>query len=122
MVEAEPKENITQKNWADEDEGDEDADDVEIGGSSVAKVAAKPMERTIIPEKGPPKPREQRERNIHGDFVITKITIKEQKIEIPKADDEEDESEEEEESEEEQQAAPEQEEEQKKGKRPTDYC
>jgi hypothetical protein len=66
----------------------------------------------------PPKPRTKRERNIYGDFVVTKINIKERVIEVPKNENEEEEEEESEESEEEEQA-PEQEpeeEEKKKGK------
>ena len=63
----------------------------------------------------PKKPRAHRERNIYGDFVVTKINIKEKEIVIPKNEDEEEEEESSEEEEEEQ--APEEEpEEEKKGK------
>lgn len=62
----------------------------------------------------PNKPRQKRERNIYGDFVVTKINIKEREIVIPKNEDEEDEEESSEESEEEEQPSqPEQEEEKK---------
>lgn len=60
----------------------------------------------------PKKPRTKRERNIHGDFVVTKIRIKDDKPELPP--DMEDEEESEEESEEEPAKADEPEEEVKK--------
>lgn len=50
----------------------------------------------------PPKPRTKRERNIHGDFVVTKINIKEREIPQPEAESGEEEEESSEESEEEQ--------------------
>jgi len=50
----------------------------------------------------PPKPKVKRERNIYGDFVVTKINIKEREIPVPQADDEEEEEEESSEEEEEQ--------------------
>ena len=49
----------------------------------------------------PPKPKVKRERNIYGDFVVTKINIKEREIPVPQADDEEEEEEESSEEEEE---------------------
>lgn len=42
----------------------------------------------------PNKPRQKRERNIYGDFVVTKINIKEREVVIPKNEDEEEEEEE----------------------------
>lgn len=121
-----PAEEVSKRNWADEDDDAEDGDDVEIGGSSVAQVG-KPkaaeadgsaaaggegeQPRTVVPNK----PRTKRERNIHGDFVVTKINIKEREIVVPQNDEEEEESSEEESEEE---KAPEQEEPEKvkKGK------
>lgn len=80
--------------------------------SAPVEEEKKQQERTFMPNK----PRTKRERNIHGDFVVTKINIKETKIEVPAtADDEEEESEESEE-EEEVVEQPVQEEEKKKGK------
>ena len=64
----------------------------------------------------PPKPRVKPERNIYGDFVVSKMVIREEKVVIPKNEDEEEEEEESEESEEEQPAQAEPEEEVKKGK------
>lgn len=65
----------------------------------------------------PNKPRTKRERNIHGDFVVTKINIKEREIVVPKNENEdEDEEESSEESEEEEQAPEQEPEEVKKGK------
>ena len=117
---------LQRNNWADEkSDGEEEEDDREIGGSSVAQIGqptaaqtekaneeafteAQPA-RTFIPNK----PRQKRERNIYGDFVVTKINIKDKVIEIPSDDDEE----EEEESSEEEEATPVVEEEEvKKGK------
>ena len=65
----------------------------------------------------PPKPKVKRERNIYGDFVVTKINIKEREIPVPQADEEEEEEEESSEEEEEQAPAQQEaEEEVKKGK------
>ena len=64
----------------------------------------------------PPKPRVKPERNIYGDFVVSKMVIREDKVVIPKNEEEEEEEEESEESEEEQPAPAEPEEEVKKGK------
>jgi len=50
----------------------------------------------------PPKPKVKRERNIYGDFVVTKINIKEREIPVPQNDEEEEEEEESSEEEEEQ--------------------
>ena len=61
------------------------------------------------------KPRQNRERNIHGDFVVTKFNIKEREVVIPMQEEEEEE-ESSEESEEEEQKPEEPEEEVKKGK------
>ena len=63
----------------------------------------------------PTKPRQKRERNIYGDFIVSKIEIKEREIVIPKNEDEEEE-EESEESEEEEQPPEQEQEEEKKGK------
>mmetsp|Transcript_35508 Transcript_35508/g.43492 ORF Transcript_35508/g.43492 Transcript_35508/m.43492 type:complete len:113 (+) Transcript_35508:262-600(+) len=62
----------------------------------------------------PSKPRTKRERNIYGDFVVTKINIKEREIVIPQNDEEESEEEESEEEEEQTPAVEEAEEEVKK--------
>ena len=135
MAEQAPKTNppeeqkeISRTNWADEDDDGQEDEDVEIGGSSVAQVGQQnkaaasqnnedafqenqQQERTLYPKK----PRAHRERNIYGDFVVTKINIKEKEIIIPKNEEEEEEEESSEEEEEEQ--APEEEpEEEKKGK------
>ena len=121
---AEEQKSITKRNWADEDEEGDEAEDVEIGESVPSQAPAKPeatqpaeeekkdsQPRSIVP----PKPRTKRERNIYGDFVVTKINIKEREIPVPEPDQEEEE--EEESSEEEEQQAPEEpEEEEKKGK------
>ena len=65
----------------------------------------------------PPKAKVKRERNIYGDFVVTKINIKEREIPVPQADEEEEEEEESSEEEEEQAPAQQEaEEEVKKGK------
>ena len=65
----------------------------------------------------PPKPKVKRERNIYGDFVVTKINIKEREIPVPQNDQEEEEEEESSEEEEEQAPAEQPaEEEVKKGK------
>ena len=42
----------------------------------------------------PNKPRTKRERNIHGDFVVTKINIKEREIVVPQNENEDEEDEE----------------------------
>lgn len=120
----EEQKNVSKRNWADEEDDGAEDDDLEIGGSSVAKVgqqqpaesdntdaAAEPQQRTFMP----PKPRTKRERNIHGDFVVTKINIKEREIALPEPESGEEEEESSEESEEEQ-APEEPEEEVKKGK------
>ena len=62
----------------------------------------------------PPKPRANRQKNIYGDYVVTKINIKEREVVIPQNEDDEEESEEE--SEEEEEAPRVEEEEEKKGK------
>lgn len=117
---------ISGRNWAeaDEDENEADDDDVEIGGATVAQVgqvkaaSANANANTKAPEDQaafdepaekpraivPQKPRTKRERNIYGDFVVTKINIKDRVIEVPKNDDESEEEESEEESEEEEPA------------------
>jgi len=65
----------------------------------------------------PNKPRQKRERNIYGDFVVTKINIKDRVIEQPtKAEGEESEEESEESEEEEEEPAQQEPEEEKKGK------
>lgn len=109
--------------WADEDDDAEGEDEnVEIGGSTVAQVgqASAPIAttesagRTFMP---PPKPRVHRgERNIHGDFVITKINVKVRELEAQKKSPEEEEKGSSEESEEEEPAKAEPVEEVKKGK------
>jgi len=81
------EEQVTKRtDWADEDDDAEGEDEnVEIGGSTVAQVG-KPSPpiattesagRTFMP---PAKPRVNRERNIHGDFVVTKINVKVREI------------------------------------------
>ena len=130
MAEAtKPVEETKKRDWADDDDGQDD-EDVEIGGSSVAQIgAARKIDgddakdgssETVVQAKKPlpkAKPRSQRARNIHGDFVVTTINIKEREIVIPKTEEEEEEEEEsEEESEEEQKPEAEPEEEVKKGK------
>ena len=128
VAKTEEKKEIASKNWADDEDDAADDEDVEIGaGASVAQVVAT---RKIEPDEGEgasetvveakpqhkAKPRSKRERNIHGDFVVTKINIKEREIVIPKSEEpEEEESESEEESEEEEKA-PVEEPEVKKGK------
>ncbi len=122
---AEEKKNVSKRNWADEEDDGAEEEDVEIGGSTVAQVgqpqasdAAKtegesqPEQRTFVPNK----PRTKRERNIYGDFVVTKINIKEREIPVPEPAEGEEEEESSEESEEEEQPVPEPEEEVKKGK------
>ena len=54
----------------------------------------------------PQRPRLNAERNKYGDFVVTKINIKEREIPVPQKDEEEEEEEEEESSEEEEEEAP----------------
>jgi len=61
----------------------------------------------------PNKPRQKRERNIYGDFVVTKINIKERVVEIPKVEGEEEEEEESSSEEEVEEQVPEPEEEKK---------
>ena len=115
------KKEVSKRNWADDDEDGEGEDDVEIGGSTVAQVGQNkpPMEtaesagRTVMPPK---KPRVERERNIYGDFVVTKINIKEREIPVPEKNPDEEEEEEEESSEEEEEPVKEEPEEEKKGK------
>ena len=89
-------------NWADdEDQYDGDEAEKDIGGSD--PVA--PKEEEAKP-KIPPKKREYK-KNAYGDFVITKIEIKEKEIpQTIKQDDEEEESEEESDSEPEQKEEP----------------
>ena len=112
QIEAESPGTTVKRNWADdEDEHAEDDDEKVIGGSgAVAQV--KPQE----PEK--PKwiaPKEKRVKNAYGDFVVTKINIKEK--EVPKTIQlSEEESEEEESSEEEEEPKKEEPEEEKKCK------
>ena len=92
-------EDASKRNWADEDDDAEDGgDDVEIGGASVAQVGKSKTNgdgdqadandqqreggeepRAIVPKK----PRQVRERNQYGDFVVTKINIKEREIVVP---------------------------------------
>ena len=90
---------LKRTNWADEDDED-DGNDVEIGGSSVAQVGQQPIlagaastetndaqgvsaqnqqPRTFIPNK----PRQKRERNIYGDFIVTKINVKVREVVQP---------------------------------------
>lgn len=114
------KKEVSKRNWADDDEDGEGDEDVEIGGSTVAQVGqsnppmatAESAGRTVMPPK---KPRVQRERNIHGDFVVTKINIKEREIPVPEQNPD-DEEEEEESSEEEEEPTKDEPEEEKKGK------
>jgi len=85
-------EEAAHKTWADDDEdaGSED-DDTAIGGSN--EIAPVPVvEEVKVYEKI------ERARNLHGDFVVTKINVKER--EIPVAESDEEESSEEEESDE----------------------
>ena len=98
MAEAKPAEeqkDINKRNWADEEDDGADEEDVEIGGGKTvgqAKTAEPASEnaeqqqpRTIMP----PKPRQNRTKNIYGDYVVTKINVKER--EVPKVEDEEEE-------------------------------
>jgi hypothetical protein len=111
--------------WADADDDEEgDDDNVEIGGSTVAKVGsqANPVSttesagRTFMPAQ-PMKPRVHRERNIHGDFVVTKINVRTKEAPvIEHTGDTTEEEPEEESSEEEEEPARAPEEEVKKGK------
>ncbi len=124
---AEEQKNVSKRNWADEEDDGAEEEDVEIGGSTVAQVGqpqpseaanaegegeAQTQQRTFVPNK----PRTKRERNIYGDFVVTKINIKEREIALPEPAEGEEEEEEEESSEEEEQQPYEPEEEVKKGK------
>jgi len=108
MAEAKPAEeqkDISKRNWADEEDDGADEEDVEIGGGKTvgqaksSETAAESTEqqqpRTIMP----PKPRQNRTKNIYGDYVVSKINIKER--EVPQVEKDEDEEESEEESEEE---------------------
>lgn len=118
---AEDKKDVLKRNWADDDDDAEGEEDIEIGGSSVAQVGqnnapiatTESTGRTMIPPK---KPRTQRERNIYGDFVVTKINIKEREIPVPENNDDEEEEEESSEEEEEEPPRQEETEEEKKGK------
>jgi len=108
-------------NWADEDNDSEgDDDNVEIGGSTVAKVGSATAPIATTESAGrtfmPPKPRVHRERNIHGDFVVTKINVKTKEAPVVEKTGSESEEEEEESSEEEEEPVREAEEEVKKGK------
>ena len=91
-------EDASKRNWADEDDEGDEGEDVEIGGSSVAQVGsanAAAAGSSELPADGeeqkqqaprtfmPNKPRQKRERNIYGDFVVTKINIKEREVAIP---------------------------------------
>ena len=126
MAEAKPVEeqkDIGKRNWADEEDDAQDDEDVEIGGDKVAQIGDKKIEPAAAengeaveqPRKQVKKPRQNRERNIHGDFVVTKFNIKEREVVIPMQEEEEEE-ESSEESEEEEQKPEEPEEEVKKGK------
>jgi len=119
MADEEQKAVMKQRNWADEDGESGDDDDVEIGGTTVAQVGQVKAAAASGGDKGtyeatvhherhaprnivPPKPRTKREKNIYGDFVVTKINIKERVIVVPEnegSDEEEEESEEESEEE-----------------------
>ena len=117
----EEKKEMSKRNWADDDEDVEGDDDVEIGGSTVAQVGQPSAPMVTLESAGktvmPQKPRVHRERNIHGDFVVTKINIKEREIPVPEKNSDDEESEEEESSEEEEEPQREEpEEEVKKGK------
>lgn len=78
--------NFGKKNWADDDEDQEsDADQVEVGGEDAKNegpsrqmMDAKNAEQKEAAPKEEKKvwaPPEQRARNEHGDFVVTKIVI-----------------------------------------------
>ena len=77
--------NFGKKNWADDDEDQEsDADQVEVGGeeSKNEGPTRQMMDTKNAEVKEAPKeekkvwaPPEQRARNEHGDFVVTKIVI-----------------------------------------------
>ena len=113
QIEAESPGTTVKRNWADdEDEHAEDDDEKVIGGSgAVAQV--KPQE----PEK--PKyipPKVKREKNAYGDFVVTKIVIREKEVPKTVAVDEEESEEEETSSEEEEEPKKEEPEEEKKCK------
>ena len=128
MAEAAPVEETKKRTWAEEDDdAGADDDDVEIGGSTVAQVGAgqtaaaegeeaaaaeQQKPRTIVQKKS----RQNRERNIYGDFIVTKINIKEREIPVQQQEAEEEEEESEEESEEEEQPPEQEPEEVKKGK------
>ena len=127
LTPAEEQKEMKRANWADEDDDGDDDDGVEIGGSTVAKVG-QTQAAQAEPEKAeepaqpkvtvPPKPRTVvRERNIYGDFIITKVNVKEREIIEPVKDSDEEEESSEEESEEETPAAQEPVEEEKKGKK-----
>ena len=66
------------RNWADvEDEGEDDGTQKDIGGSDPVAQAPKEAEAPkIVP------PKVKREKNAFGDFVVTKIQIREK--EVPK--------------------------------------
>ena len=75
MSEAEQK---ARQNWADDDDGDDDAGK-EIGQSTFpeAKVEREMGTKSLDPpapkkDYGPP---EKRERNQFGDFIVTKVVI-----------------------------------------------
>ena len=121
MVEEEKKATIAaQRNWADEDDEGGDDEDVAIGGTianpakqaqaeenqnadeATTEAAAVEQPKPFVSNK----PRQKRERNIYGDFVVTTINIKEREIPQEEVNDEEEEEESSEEEEEEVVAEP----------------
>lgn len=90
------------KNWAEDDENDQD--DAVIG-SDVKVPEAAEEKKEEVEEKKVVVPKVHRERNIYGDYVVKTIDIKEQKIEVPK-DEEDSDSDEDSEEEEEEEGPP----------------
>lgn len=72
--EAESQENKVTTNWADDDDEVEEGDREKDIGGNVPVAKKEPEAPKIIP------PKTKREKNIFGDFVVTKINIKEREI------------------------------------------
>merc|ERR1712060_244155 len=87
----------------------EEGEEVEIGGAvgtfkpatDAGEGEARDLNVGPIEQQRPKRQARKGERNIHGDFIVTKINIVEKEIVIPQNEDGEEEEESEEESEEE---------------------
>lgn len=97
--EANPSGEKVKRNWADvDDEGDDEGTQKDIGGSGPVAQVPNPKDAENQQPKIVP-PRTKREKNIYGDFIVTKLNVKDKVVPKEVVNPDEEESEEEEDSE-----------------------